>query len=215
MRPVAIVDYGLGNLYSVRRACAHAGLEAEITGDPEAVASAPGIVLPGVGAFGDAMATLERLGLAPVLREAAAKDVPFMGVCLGVQLLMTESLEFGRHAGLGILAGRVVPFEKPEEPGHVLKIPQIGWNRVKPAKAWAGTPMEGVAPGSHMYFVHSFYVKPDDPAVILSVTRYGHIEFCSSVARGNLFACQFHPERSGPAGLELYRAFAERTRRAR
>jgi glutamine amidotransferase len=212
----AIVDFGRGNLYSVARACAHVGLPARITSDPEAVASAPGVILPGVGAFGDAMAALRKRGLADALRDAASRDVPLLGVCLGIQLLMSESAEFGRHRGLGILEGDVIRFEPPSGPGPALKIPHTGWNRVRraapagPADPWAGTLLEGQPDGEPFYFVHSFYVKPADPRVILSLTRYGPSEFCSSVARGNLFACQFHPERSGPSGLAVYRNFAAR-----
>jgi glutamine amidotransferase len=205
---VAIVDYGLGNLYSVQRACDHVGLQAAITTDPEVVRKADGIILPGVGAFGDAMSTLRGHGLVDVLREAIAADVPFMGICLGVQLLMTESHEFGRHEGLGIIEGDVVPFDGPRDGDRRLKVPEVCWNRVIAKKPWTDTPLEDMPDGQHMYFVHSYYVRPADPSVVLSTTRYGDVEYCSSVARGNLFACQFHPERSGSEGLVVYRTWA-------
>jgi len=214
---VAIVDYGLGNLFSVQRACEHAGLSASITPDPERVRRADGVVLPGVGAFGDAMDTLRRRGLVQALREASASQKPLMGVCLGIQLLMSESSEFGRHEGLGILKGRVVRFEGPREGERILKVPQVCWNevRARPGVSWAGTPLEGLNDGEHLYFVHSFFVQPEDASVILTTTRYGHVEFCSSVLRGNLFACQFHPERSGPTGLAVYRNWAAIVKRHR
>lgn len=214
---IAIVDYGLGNLFSVQRACEQAGLPSTITPDPAELERADGIILPGVGAFGDAMDTLHRRGLVEPLKRAAESGKPLMGVCLGIQLLMGESEEFGRHEGLGLLKGRVVRFGEPRDGERRLKVPQVCWNRVnRPAgQGWQGTPLEGLADGEYMYFVHSFYVQPEDPSVILTTTRYGHVEFCSSVLRGNVFACQFHPERSGAKGLAVYRGWASTVRRAR
>ena len=218
---VVIVDHGLGNLYSVQQACAHVGLQASITADQREILSADAVILPGVGAFGDAMRTLHRLDLVSVLRDLAGSPKPLLGICLGVQLLMTESFEFGRHAGLGIIEGQVVSLERPQLDGRTLKVPQIGWNRVCPPAGsppsspdlWADTPLATVPKGAYMYFVHSYVVQPQDPGVILSTSRYGHIDFCSSLGRGNVFACQFHPERSGPHGLTLYRNLARRLTR--
>jgi glutamine amidotransferase len=210
---VAIVDYGLGNLYSVERACAHAGVGALITSDPGEVARADGIVLPGVGAFGDAMATLRGRGLAEAIQRAAEAHTPIMGICLGVQLLMSESSEFGRHEGLGLVEGPVVRLDPPREGGRALKVPEICWNQVHARASWAGTPLEGVRDGEYMYFVHSYCVQPADPSVILSTTCYGQLEFCSSLRRGNVFACQFHPERSGVEGLRIYGTWARLVRR--
>jgi glutamine amidotransferase len=210
---VAIVDFGLGNLYSVKRTCEYVGLRATITSQPEEIKRADGILLPGVGAFGDAMAALKRHDLISVLRDAAAENRPFMGICLGVQLLMTESQEFGTHQGLDIIKGSVVRLQDPEEGGRRLKVPHVGWNRISApagrAGCWKDSPLQDVASGEFMYFVHSYCVQPADPSVVLSVTRYGQIEFCSSVLRGNIFACQFHPERSGERGVQIYRTFAE------
>lgn len=207
---VAIIDYGMGNLFSVQQACEHVGMAARITASPEAVLKADAVILPGVGAFGDAMATLQRSGLAAALQAAVASGKPFFGICLGMQLLMTRSYEFGCHQGLGILEGEVVRFESPRAGDTVLKVPQVGWNRIfkAPSQPWDGTPLEGVLDGAWMYFVHSFYVKPVNVQVVCAVARYGHIEFCASLRRGNVFACQFHPERSGPLGLAIYRNFA-------
>jgi len=205
----AIVDYGMGNLFSVRQACAKVGLPATITSQPEDLQEAGAVILPGVGAFGDAMASLHALGLVEPLRRAALNGKPFMGICLGLQLLMSESREFGRHRGLEIVEGDVVSLGKPQGKGGALKVPQVGWNRMLPPgeagpAAWENTPLAGLAAGEYMYFVHSYYVRPADPSLVLSLTQYGDVTFCSSLALGNIFACQFHPERSGPAGLGIY-----------
>jgi glutamine amidotransferase len=207
----AIVDYGMGNLFSVDRACRHVGLDSFITSRASEVASADAVILPGVGAFGDAMDALRRLDLVGPLRDAAAADRPFMGICLGLQMLLSESQEFGTHRGLDIVPGEVVRFDGPREGDRALKVPQVGWNQVVPTKnaGWLETPLASLTPGEFMYFVHSFYVKPANLNEVLAVTSYGQIEFCSALRRGNLFACQFHPERSGPAGLAIYRGFAE------
>lgn len=205
---VAIIDYGLGNLFSVQQACLTVGLDAVITRDREALEKCAALILPGVGAFGDAMETLHRLDLVRPILEAAASGKPLVGICLGIQLLMSESNEFGRHDGLGLIPGKVVPLPSPKEGDRSLKIPQVGWNRIHPAgggiERWAGTPLEGLADGEHMHFVHSYIVLPGDSAVVLSTTRYGDAEFCSSLRCGNIFACQFHPERSGRRGLVVY-----------
>lgn len=209
---VAIVDYGLGNLFSVKYACAEVGLEASITADDDEIRSADGILLPGVGAFGDAMACLRRLNLVNTLRQAAASGQPLAGICLGMQLLMSESLEFGRHAGLDLLPGRVVRLAGPQGPRGPLKVPQVGWNRIyRPSPsvdAWADTPLAGLEDGVSMYFVHSYYVQVDRAEDALCLTRYGQIEFCSAVRRDNVLGFQFHPERSGQRGLRVYAGLA-------
>ncbi len=217
----AIVDYGLGNLFSVKQALKVVGLAAAITSERAEIEAADLVILPGVGAYGDAMAALKRLDLAKPLKDLAAAGKPLVGICLGQQLLLSESSEFGIHEGLDIIPGKVVRFENPtEETGREgerrskkLKVPQVGWNRIlRPAgrpDAWDGTPLADLPEGAYMYFVHSFYTVPDDPEVVLSVSRYGDIEFCSSLRYKNVFAFQFHPERSGPRGLSIYRALAE------
>ncbi len=206
---VAIVDHGLGNLFSVKHACAQVGLSASVTSSAREIEEADAIILPGVGAFGDAMAILRQLDLIEVLRAAAVSGAPLMGICLGMQLLMSESFEFGRHEGLGIIKGDVVRFENPAAASPRWKVPQVGWNRIfKKGRAWEQTGLESVEDASCMYFVHSFYVRPVDARFIVSITRYGQVEFCSSLQRGNVFATQFHPERSGPRGLQIYRNFA-------
>jgi glutamine amidotransferase len=235
VKSVAIVDYGLGNLFSIKHACAQAGMRAEITSEPREILAADAVVLPGMGAFGDAMEALRRLDLIEVLRDAAAGERPLIGVCLGLQLLMSEGHEFGRHAGLGIIPGMVVRFDDVRDGETPLKVPQIGWNRIlKPVRAsgaeqaklanggisqngegaamaldpWADSPLAGLSDGEFMYFVHSYYAVPEDRAVVLSTSRYGATEFCSSIKYRNIYAFQFHPERSGPAGISIYRNVA-------
>lgn len=218
----AVVDYGLGNLFSIRRACEHVGMEAVVTARKDDILRADVVVLPGVGAFGDAMTTLHRLDLVEVLRDVARSDTPLVGICLGIQLLMDESHELGTHRGLGIIEGSALRFDQPREPGQLLKVPQVQWNGIFPpmdrlpdGNPWNGTPLAGLATGEFMYFAHSFYVRPSDPSVILSLSRYGDVEFCSALLRRNVFACQFHPERSGPPGLRVYRNVASAVSRAR
>ncbi len=218
---VAIIDYGMGNLFSVQQACEHVGLQAAITNSRQEIMNAAAVILPGVGSFGDAMETLERLDLVSALREVAASSKPFLGICLGMQLLMTESREFGSHRGLGIVEGEVVPLEVSTEDSRALKVPQVGWNQIRVAGSdhaqdgppagepgWRSPLLNGIANGEYMYFVHSFYPKPVNEEVAVSTTGYGHIEFCSSLRVGSVFACQCHPERSGPQGLRVYRNLA-------
>lgn len=208
---VAIVDYRLGNLFSVKMACAVAGLDAVITSDRHAILSADAVILPGVGAYGDAMAALTELDLVSVLRDVASMGKPVLGVCLGMQLLMSETEEFGRHRGLGLIDGAVVRLEGLRPDGRPLKVPHIGWNTVEPAgdaAAWTTTPLESVPSGAYMYFVHSYVARPVDERVVRSTTQFGSTRFCSSLQQGNVFACQFHPERSGPDGLRMYHNFA-------
>lgn len=205
---VAVVDYGMGNLFSVRHACQQVGLRASITSSPREIASADAVILPGVGAFGDAMETLRGLDLVGPLRDVAASSKPLVGICLGMQLLMSESFEFGRHPGLAIIPGTVVRIENAVGPNGVLKVPHVCWNRLYRA-AGAGDPWQdsllgGLPDGVFMYFVHSYHVKPEMETVVIATTRYGHVEFCSAIRYGNIFACQCHPERSGPEGLRVY-----------
>lgn len=211
---VVIVDYQLGNLYNVLRVCQRAGLGARISSSPEDVAAAAAVILPGVGAFGDAMSFLRDSGLAEALKWFASAGKPLLGICLGMQLLMSESHEFGRHQGLGIVPGPVVRFATIG-----VKVPHVGWNRVHLSAApdrypWQGTLLAGLEDGEYMYFVHSYYAAPEDRSVVLSVTRYGDTEFCSSLQYGNVFGCQFHPERSGPQGVGIYDRLAEQLRNA-
>ncbi len=198
---IAIVDYGMGNLRSVQKAFQRVGYEAEITASPQRVLDASHVALPGVGAFGEAMANLQRTGMVETLRKVAT-DRPFIGICLGQQLLFEESEEMGRHEGLGILSGKVARFSGP------LKVPHMGWNQisiVRPSPLLAG-----VNDGDFAYFVHSYYVAPVDPSVILTRTDYG-VSFASIVGRDRLFGIQFHPEKSQAVGLRMLANFAKMT----
>ncbi len=210
---VAIINYGMGNLFSVKQACKYCGLDAIITYSRDEIRSADAVILPGVGAFADAMETLQRLHLTDTIKEAAFSSKPFMGICLGMQLLCKRSYEFGEHNGLGIVKGSVVRLDKPKDSqGNILKVPQVGWNTIYKRESsrgsWQDSLLEGLSDGEYMYFVHSYYVKLHAPQLCLSMTRYGDIEFCSSLKYKNIFACQFHPERSGAQGLKIYKALA-------
>jgi glutamine amidotransferase len=196
VRPIAIVDYGMGNLRSVAKAFERLGAAAEVTRDPERIASAPGVVLPGVGAFGACMANLTSLGLVQPVKQAIGAGRPFLGICLGMQLLFDESEEFGPVAGLGVLRGRVVRFAADA----ARKIPHMGWNSLRIVRR--APTLAGIEDDAYVYFVHSYYPVPADPGVVATTTAYGP-EFASSVARDNVFACQFHPEKSQQVGLRL------------
>ena len=198
---IALIDYGMGNLGSVEKALQYVGCTTVITSSPQQLAEASGIVLPGVGAFDDCMRGLRERGLVEPLRELIAAGKPYLGICLGLQMLFEQSEE-GQEPGLGIFPGQVVRFD------HDLKIPQIGWNQV-----WLRREvphLAGIPPGSWFYFVHSYYVQPEDESIIATVTDYGY-EFCSAVYRDNVFACQFHPEKSQIAGLKLLKNFKQLT----
>lgn len=208
---VVIVDYGMGNMLSVAHACAHVGLKARIVTDKNDLLAADAAILPGVGAFGDAMETLVRLDLVSPIRDFAASGRPFMGICLGLQLLLSESEEFGSHRGLDLVPGRVLRFPAQDRAGKCVKVPQLGWNAVRRAGAdWAGTPLRELPDGEPMYFVHSFYAEPADPARALARSFYADIGYCSVLLKGNVFACQFHPEKSAWSGLSILKNWAAR-----
>lgn len=207
----AIIDYGMGNLFSVQRACECAGLDAQITSNKKEILAADAAILPGVGAFGNAMNNLRRLDLLGALKDFIESERPFLAICLGMQLLMTESEELGFHRGLNIFDGAVVKFLPVDKSRRSIKVPYIGWNRVcKPRdsqREWENSLLKSINNGECMYFVHSYYVKPTDPKIILSVTEYENIRYCSSISWKNIFACQFHPERSAGEGIKIYRNF--------
>jgi len=195
---IAIIDYGLGNLESVKYALDRLGRASELTSDPERIVSADGVILPGVGAFGRAMEMFRQMGLVDPARRAAASGRPFMGICLGQQLLLSESEEHGRHEGLGIIPGKVVRFERD------LTVPHMGWNELRRE---ASCPLlEGIDDESFFYFAHSYYVVPDDPAAAVGTTEYGR-RFASVIQTGRVFGTQFHPEKSGPVGLRMLSNF--------
>ena len=197
---IAIIDYGMGNLRSVSKAFEAVGHQAVVTRELAAIKNASHVVLPGVGAFGDCMANLERFNLVDSIRSTIQSGKPFLGICLGLQLLFTESEEFGRHRGLDIIAGTVRKF-KVDPP---LKVPHMGWNQVSIQN---DCPLfAGIADGSNWYFVHSYFVDPLDRSVVATLTTYG-ASFVSSVWKNNVVACQFHPEKSQASGLRLIKNF--------
>ena len=207
---VAIIDFGLGNLFSIKNACEQVDLKAVITSDHKMISQSQAIILPGVGAFGTAIERLRSLGLIDLLKEQVAIGKPLIGICLGMQLLMSESYEFGKHKGLDFIKGEVIKLACPALPdGRILKIPHVGWNKIykntQSAVSWQDSFLSTVKNNSDFYFVHSYHVKLADPSACLSWTEYEGIKFCSALQYKNIFAVQFHPERSGFNGLEIYR----------
>jgi glutamine amidotransferase len=199
---ICIIDYGMGNLRSVQKALERVGHPALVSSDPAQVAAASKVVLPGVGAFEDAIAELHRRRLVEPILEAIGTGKPFLGICLGLQLLFEVSYENGRHKGLGVLGGEVVRFDPP--PGY--SVPHMGWNQLRIVRQ--APILAGLEDGTYMYFVHSYYVAPADEAVVATETDYP-TPFCSMIWRDNIYATQFHPEKSQAAGLHLLRNFAE------
>ncbi len=199
---IAIVDYQMGNLRSVQKGFERVGHAATITSDPNVLADADKVVLPGVGAFEDAMAELERRNLVDPIKAAIEDNRPFLGICLGLQLLFDTSYEHGVHAGLGVIAGEVVAFDVPRP----LKVPHMGWNSLTYQQA--SPLLDGLDEGIYCYFVHSYYVVPKEPSVTVAVANYDR-PFCAMIQRGNLFATQFHPEKSQTNGLRILQNFAE------
>ena len=199
---IAIVDYQMGNLRSVQKAFERVGHAAAITADPKVLEQADHVVLPGVGAFADAIAEIRRRELIEPIRAAIASNKPFLGICLGLQMLFDVSYEDGEHEGLGVIPGEVRRFDVPAE----YKVPHMGWNHV--AQRRQPPIFKGIANGSHFYFVHSYYVVPKDESVIAGESSYPE-PFCAAIWRDNLFATQFHPEKSQATGLQLLKNFAE------
>lgn len=199
---IAVIDYDAGNIKSVEKALTALGKTAVITRDKEQILRAEKVILPGVGAFGDAMGKLRRYGLDEVIRKTAAQGTPFLGICLGLQLLFDSSEETPGVEGLGILKGRIVKI--PDNTG--MKVPQIGWNSLKFPNS--GRLFRGIREDSYVYFVHSYYLQADDPGIVTATTEYAaHIH--ASVEKENVFACQFHPEKSSDVGLKILRNFVE------
>jgi imidazole glycerol-phosphate synthase subunit HisH len=203
---IAIIDYGMGNLRSVQKGFEKIGCDAIVTADPKVLRDAERVVLPGVGAFRDCMRNLEQAGFVEPILKVIQEGKPFLGICVGMQLLFTESEEFGIYQGLNVLPGRVLRFpDGMVETEEELKVPHMGWNQLS-VKHQAHI-FQGIAEGTNVYFVHSYYAKPEDEKVVASTTSYG-IEFCSSVWRDNVVATQFHPEKSQDKGLAMLKNFA-------
>ena len=205
---IAVIDYGMGNLRSVQKALEFVGAKVIVTHDPDLILNADSVVLPGVGAFKDCMANLNKLKLIDPIRKFIDGGKPFLGICLGLQVLFEESEEYGPVAGLGILPGKVVKFidtSSDAKNGSLIKIPHMGWNEIKVKK---DSPLfEGVGDAPYFYFVHSYYVVPEDHNMIATVTNYG-VEFVSGIQHKNIYAFQFHPEKSQTLGLSILEQFS-------
>lgn len=198
--PIVIIDYGMGNLRSVQKAFEKCGHQAIVTSDAGQVQQAEKVVLPGVGAFGACMENLEKFGLISTIRKIVEDRKPLLGICMGLQVLFEEGEEFGKHQGLGLIPGKVVKFKLPK----AYKIPHMGWNRI--LKKRRVPILAEIEEHAYFYFVHSYHVVPKDPGVIVTLTDYGK-PFVSSIAKDNIFACQFHPEKSQATGLKILKAF--------
>ncbi|MBR6326938.1 MAG: imidazole glycerol phosphate synthase subunit HisH [Lachnospiraceae bacterium] len=203
---ISIIDYDAGNIKSVEKALQFLGAEAVVTRNPETILSSDGVILPGVGAFGDAMGRLRSYGLEEVLQDVTKRGIPFLGICLGLQLLFEDSEESPGVKGLGILKGHIRRI--PSDGG--LKVPQIGWNSLSFPKK--GTLFEGIPEGSFVYFVHSYYLQAEDPGIVVATTEYG-VTIHAAVEQGNVFAMQYQPEKSSDNGLAMLRNFVNLTRK--
>ncbi|MCH5339185.1 MAG: imidazole glycerol phosphate synthase subunit HisH [Acetatifactor sp.] len=197
---IAVIDYDAGNIKSVEKALLYLGQDVTVTRDPGTILSSEGVILPGVGAFGDAMEKLYAYGLVPIIRQCVQENKPFLGICLGLQLLFESSEESPGVEGLGILKGRVLRL--PGEAG--LKIPHIGWNDLRFPNS--GRLFQGIQEGAYVYFVHSYYLKAEEESIVTATTEYGTCVH-ASVEQGNVFACQFHPEKSSDVGMQILRNF--------
>jgi glutamine amidotransferase len=208
LNKVAIIDYGIGNLYSVKRACDYVGLESLITANKKEISDCDALILPGVGAFGNAMKNLRQKDLIDSIQQFVKSGKYVMGICLGMQLLMDYSDEFGKQSGLNLIKGGCKKFDFNNID---VKVPQISWNKIyspnHDEKFEIDTPLSGISYGAYMYFVHSYYVETEEENNILSLTSYNNFEYCSSVRKDNIFGFQFHPEKSGKSGLLIYENF--------
>ena len=208
---ICIIDYGVGNIMSVISAFQKIGCQVKVISKPEEVMEASYVVLPGVGAFEEGMAQLRKRKLVSAIQEYIASGKPLLGICLGAQLLMSESEEFGIHQGLEAVKGKVVKFRAPQEvalPGY--RVPHVAWNSLVPALegAWKNTILSNTPYGAKVYFIHSYYIVPDNPRMVLATTEYGGQKFCAVFKKGNIYGCQFHPEKSGEFGLDILNLFA-------
>lgn len=208
---VTVIDYGVGNLLSVKRALEHCGAKVYLTNQPSAILSSSRVVLPGVGAFANAMAELKKLQIVEVIQEIAQKGIPFLGICLGMQLLLDESEEFGLTQGLGLIPGRVIPVPHVSTTGQLQKIPHIGWNNLvlspSSRSTWQNTILATIEPRESTYFVHSFMANPLDVNHRIADCVYGGVNVSAVIGKENIWGCQFHPEKSGEVGLKILRQF--------
>lgn len=205
---VTVIDYGIGNLFSIANALRHCSADMELTGDPAAVAGADRLILPGVGAFRDGMDGLHRRGLAEAISAFIARERPFLGICLGMQMMLDRSEEFGLYEGLGLIPGSAVRIEATGAEGRPHKIPHIGWSELaRSGRPWEGTLLEGISEGECAYFVHSYTAVPDGEEYRLADTFYDGRRLSAVIARGHVYGTQFHPEKSGAYGLKMLNTF--------
>lgn len=207
-KKVIIIDYQLGNLFSVKQACDTVGINAKISSNREDIINADALILPGVGAFIEAMKNLHKLNLASAIKEKVRSGTPFFGICLGQQLIFTSSEEFGDEKGLNLIPGEIKRFPNSIGDRKVL-VPHISWNKLYNSEnEWNDTPLFDLHENDYMYFIHSYYVIPTDKQCVLTNTNYDDIEFCSSVLKDNIFSTQFHPEKSADKGVLIYKKWA-------
>lgn len=205
-KPVTIVDYGVGNLLSVKRSLENQGAQVAVTSDPKNIRCAQKLVLPGVGAFPRAVRALQELELVEAIKEFASKQRPLLAICLGMQLLMEIGEEFVETEGLGLVPGRVVELPRKTQDGEILRIPHIGWNQLFPGRdpsGWENSILRDLEVGDAVYFVHSFMVKPERIEEVIASVRYGDYEIPAVISSNQITGCQFHPEKSGPVGLRI------------
>jgi glutamine amidotransferase len=208
LKKVVIIDYQLGNLFSVKQACDTVGINAEVSSNREDILNADALILPGVGAFIEAMNNLKKFSLDTAIQNKVNGGTPIFGICLGQQLLFTESEEFGAGKGLDLISGIIKRFPETFEERKV-KVPHIAWNTIfKLNQEWDNTALKDLNNNDFMYFIHSYYVKPKYDDCILTLTNYDGIEFCSAILRNNIFATQFHPEKSADKGISIYKNWA-------
>jgi imidazole glycerol-phosphate synthase subunit HisH len=210
-KTVAIIDYKMGNLFSVQQACLAVKLNPIITSEKGIILNSDAIILPGVGSFKEAMKNLHELQLADLIKDQIMQNKPFMGICLGFQLLFKSSEEFGFTKGLDIFEGVVKKFPSKGLQGTKIKVPQIGWNKISffNNNKWKSSLLTNISEGEFMYFVHSYYVHTDIDEIVLTKTSYEGLEYCSSIEKKNVFASQFHPEKSALEGMKIYKNFAK------
>lgn len=206
---VVVADYGVGNLFSVCRSLDHMGAAVELSGDPDTIAQADRLIVPGVGAFGRCMEALQSHGLVEPILAHARSGRPWLGICVGMQMMLDASEEFGTHAGLGLIKGHVRAIPSTTTEGGRLKVPHIGWNQLQPAAgaSWDHTPLAHTAPGTCLYFVHSYVAQPEDPSVRLAEALYGGHPLTVAIRHNNTFGLQFHPEKSATPGLAILQSF--------
>lgn len=206
---VTLIDYGIGNIFSVSRALEHCGAQVTLSDDPDVIAASPRIVLPGVGAFFDGMSGLRERGLVEPIRQYALSGRPLLGICLGMQMLVTSSEEFGNHGGLGLIPGRAVAIPTIATNGHPLKVPNIGWTPIVPAEHadWSKSIFANTEPETSVYLVHSYHVVPEAPDAVVATSEYGGHVITTAISQGTVHGVQFHPEKSGEDGLRMLETF--------